>query len=118
MRMFHGSSSQTLALHEGLCLAGYESEAEDYTEGNGSPRAWLHAVDIDLDGLNVLELEDGYDRDGNIAPADLDPAGFPGTDVIVFADESPKGRAHITYRLLTAAALAAVTITGSSLIDY
>jgi hypothetical protein len=110
--MYHGSSSRDLPLHEGLCLAGEEDAALDYALYSAfGPDRYVHEVTADLDGLTVLHLDEGYDRDENIAPADLDPSAFPGADVIVFADETIRGRAHDTYRLLTPAALAAVTVT-------
>jgi hypothetical protein len=113
MRMFHGSSSQTLALHEGLCLAEDENIARDYaiyTSGD----SYLHDLELSFAGLTVTELDEGYDRDANIAPADLDPSAFPGTDIITFTDETITGREHVTYRLLTPAALAAVTVMATS----
>ena len=118
MRMFHGSSSQTLDLHQGICLTEHDSIARDYAIYSSSDAGCIHHVEFAFAGLSVLELDEGYDRDANIAPADLDPAAFPGTDVIIFADETITGRAHLTYRLLTPAAIAAVTVTGSSDADY
>jgi hypothetical protein len=109
MTMFHGTSSAGLPLHEGLCLAEDDERAWDYARCAFGDIRYVHRAELDLDGLTVLELDEGYQRDGNVAPADLDPAGFPGTDVIVFDDETPHGRYHVTYRLLTSRALAALT---------
>jgi hypothetical protein len=114
MTMYHGSRDEQIVLHEGLCLTGSYWNAVSYAMG---ARRFAHEVTVGLDGLTVLNLDEGFDRDENIAPADLDPAGFPGTDVLVFTDEDPQGREHETYRLLTPAALAAVTVVSAEDLD-
>ncbi len=106
--MYHGTSSATLPVHAGLCLTGDRDHAADYAAACYGTR-YIHEVAIDLTGLTVRDLDAGYDRDANDAPADADPADFPGADVIVFADETPAGHRHTTWRLLTPAALAAIT---------
>jgi hypothetical protein len=106
--MYHGNYESTAVLHPGLCLTDDDDLARDY--GRGS-RGRLHALDVDLAGLTVADLADGYDHDENTAPGD-DGQGF-GADVIVFWDETDAGRRHRTWRLMTPAALAAVTVAGS-----
>lgn len=105
--MFHGNHEAGITLHPGLCLTDDDDAARDY--GRGS-RGWVHALDVDLDGLTVTET-DGYDHDANEAPGDYDLS--LGADIIVFWDETDDARRHQTWRLLTPAALAAVTVTGS-----
>ena len=113
--MFHGTDNEALPVHEGLCLTPREDAAEDYARNAAGYDGRLHEVSLDLDGLTVLEAA-GYDRDANRACGDGTEAY--GADVLVFTDESPKGREHLTYRLMTAAALAAVTVITTSITDW
>jgi len=108
--MYHGSSSQTPALHEGLCLAEDDDAARDYAFA-ACQAHYLHTVDIDLTGLVVIDAPGDWDRDENTAASDF--GGSYGADVIVYDDETPVNRRHVTYRLMTPAALAAVTVTGT-----
>lgn len=112
MRMFHGSSSQTVALHDGLCLTDEDDAARDYANAAYGTH-YLHTVTIDLAVLTVTEIEGDWDRDENTAASDFG-GGYDGADVIVYDDETPMNRRHVTYRLMTRAALAAVTVTGTS----
>lgn len=109
--LWHGTAEAELPLHEGLCLAETESAADGYRRYNRG--RYVHAVILDFEGLRVMELDDRYDRDANTAPADADPRDYD-ADVIIFTDETPDGKEHATYRLLTAAALAAVTVTATA----
>lgn len=110
--MYHGTSSAALPIHEGLCLTSDDDRAREYAAACYGTR-YVHEVTIDLAGLAVTDLDEGYDRDANEAPADADPASF-GCDVIIFADETPHGHHHTTWRLLTTAALAAITVTATT----
>jgi hypothetical protein len=113
--MFHGNRASSLTLHEGLCLTpGYYSAVSYTRYGAQDDRHFVHAVELDLDGLAVQEA-DGYDRDENLAAGDLH-LRYSG-DVLVFEDEDQDGQWHETYRLLTAAALARVTVTASEDLD-
>jgi hypothetical protein len=109
LTMHHGTSCGTLPLHEGVCLADDEGPAAEYALSAHGTHL-VHTVTLALDGLEVLEV-DGYDHDGNTAPGD-DGEGY-GADVIIFDDETPHQHRHVTYRLMTPAALAAVTVTGT-----
>lgn len=114
MRMFHGSSSPVLALHEGLCLTDDDDRARDYAAAAFGAH-WLHEVSLDLDGLVVIDVEDGWDRDEAVAAGDH--GDVPGADVLVYQDESPHNHRHCTWRLMTPAALAAVTPAGTAGLD-
>lgn|SRR5487761_1659574 len=110
LTMYHGSSAGEVSLHQGLCFTDDVERARDYAlYGGFGPVRYVHSAVIDFDGLVVAEM-DGFDRDENVAPGDLAASG--GADVIVYDDETPAGRRHRTYRLLTAAALARLTVTG------
>jgi hypothetical protein len=111
MRMFHGSSSQTLELHQGLCLTDDEDSARDYAFAAFATHM-LHTADVELAGLVVIDAPGDWDRDENTAASDN--GDDYGADVIVYDDETPMNRRHVTYRLLTPAALAAVTVVASS----
>ena len=111
MILYHGTTQAELPLHPGLCLAASDTCAGQYRAYNGG--RYVHEASLALGALTVLDLDEGYDRDANLAPADLDPASFD-ADVIVFTDETPGGKEHLTYRLLTARALAALTVTGTT----
>lgn len=106
MEMAHGTTT-TFTPHLGLCLTDDETAAADYAiydaHDDGDPV--LHFVDIDLDGLTVTEI-DGYNPTSNHAPGDNDEAFA--ADVIVFDDETIRGRGHRTWRLMTPAAVAAL----------
>lgn len=110
--MFHGSSSQTLDLHQGLCFTDDEDSARDYANAAYSTHM-LHTADINLTGLTLTEISGDWDRDENTAASDFG-GGYDGADIIVYDDETPMNRRHATYRLMTPAALAAVTIVASS----
>jgi hypothetical protein len=112
MRMFHGSSSDTVALHQGLCLTDADDAARDYANAAWGTH-YLHTVDIDLDGLTVADAPEDWDRDENTAASD-NGGDYDGADIIVYGDETPMNHRHVTYRLMTPAALAAVTIVASS----
>lgn len=101
---------------EGWCLTDDEARAERY----GRAGATLATIDIDLDGLTVVEVA-GYDRDENETPADS--AAFraaraaEGADVLVYEDEDESGRQHTTWRLVSDRAVAACRVVGTRIID-
>lgn len=106
--MYHGSSSPVLVLHEGLCLTDDPERAAEYAYNSG----YVHEVEIDLDALSEVEAEGEWDHDEAAARSDFDAPDY-GADVITYDDESPWGRGHRTWRLMTPAALAAVTVAGT-----
>ncbi len=110
--MYHGNAGK-LGLHTGLCLADDPDIAYDYAAATagGYDLRYVHTVELDLDGLRVVEVA-GYDRDDNVAPGDGDDTY--GADVMVYDDETITGRAHRTWRLMTPAALAALTHTSTT----
>jgi len=111
MVLWHGGRS--VERHSGLCLTDCERTAAAYAERSCSDADSVHTVEIDMDSL-VVEHVDAYDRDADSAPADSakDRARYlaAGVDVVVFADEDPRGRGHLTYRLISERALAAVAV--------
>lgn len=107
--MYHGNGSR-LALHTGLCLTDDLRSARDYASYDHADGV-VHTVEVDLHGLRVVEV-DGFDRDENLAAGD-DFTAFD-ADVIVYTDETITGRAHRTWRLMSDAALTAVTLTATT----
>lgn len=105
--LYHGAHTK-YALHVGQCYTPERDSAEAYALGRGV----VAEIELCLDGLRVVELDHGYDRETNDAPADLDPAAAAvehSADVVIFSDEDDRGREHTTYRLLTPAAVSAIT---------
>lgn len=109
MTYYHGGAN--INLHSGLCLVDCDRAAADYAEGRGGE---VVEVEVDLSGLNVVEVE--------VTRAMIDEQSFPGdtkaeraalladgVDAIEYDDMTPEGRTHRTLRLISAAALAAVT---------
>lgn len=104
--MYHGKAGD-LELHPGLCLTDDFDIAADYAiYGSFGDGKAVHTVEIDLTGLTVVEVED-FDRDENFAAGD-DYTAFGGADIIVYKDETIRGQAHTTWRLMSDAALAAL----------
>ena len=103
MTLFHSTSSAFTA-HIGLCLT-------DSTRAVYGTRRY--EVELTLSGLTVRRVEvSTQDRDDNNWPGDtttsLKALAADEIDVVVYADEDDQGRQHNTYRLVTAAAVAAV----------
>lgn len=110
--LFHGTDHDALPVHSGLCLADDEDAAGTYGEH-------VFEVELDLDGLTVEDVEidlSAIKRDGEDYPADSarDRAAYlaRGVDVITYSDIADRlggGSEHITYRILSARALARIT---------
>lgn len=115
MTGYHGTAQTEWTLHVGLCLALDADNAENYaTEWATSSRpARVVEVELDLDGLNVVEAEAG-DRDSATWAGDsaTSIAAYvaAGADVLVYEDEDYRGRSHETYRLVSERALAAAKV--------
>ncbi len=112
MRLHHGAHAR-FALHLGLCLAEERSTARRY-----AGRSEIVAeVDLDIAGLTVERVA-AYDRNANDAAgdteADLTALAARGVDVLVYGDEDPHGQSHETYRIVSARALAALTVVSVS----
>ncbi len=94
----------------GMCLTEDERVAGHYARARaGSPQVARYT--LALKGLRVKEVE-GYDRGCDVAPGDHGE-DMGGADVIVFRDESPEGRAHETWRIVSEKGLAALTPEGA-----
>lgn len=108
--LYHGSHRGELVLHLGLCLTSDEDAARVY---GGYDDENVYGLTLDLTGLTVLHVDtddDAYDRDEQRWPGDdNDPTCYGDADVIVYDDEDECGNRHDTYRLLTPAALAAIS---------
>jgi len=111
--MYHGSHNEimgTHAAHVGLCITDSLSSAQTYAGRWGV----VYAVELDLDALDVVEVE-GYDHDSDEAPGDS--GEYPDADVIVYEDEDERGQSHTTWRLVSARAVAACTLTVERYMD-
>lgn len=100
MTLYHGG--RALVVHDGLCLADSEYAAEDYASGRGEV---VTSIELPYH-LAVREVEvsredrDNMDYPGD-RPADRRMLESEGVDVIVYDDETPTGRQHRTYRLVS-----------------
>lgn len=113
MTGYHGTCQANWALHVGACLAQWPETAEGYAAewaGPGFP-ARVFEVELDLDGLNVVEAEAG-DRDSATWAGDYDLESYAaaGADVITYEDEDYRGQSHNTYRLVSERAVAAARV--------
>lgn len=112
MRMFHGSTRGFTA-HIGVCLTDDQAAAWDYAVRGIKP-GQLVTVDLQLHGLRVEKgrpFEDGADACGDSA-AEVKRLRRRGVDVVEFTDQSPGGRQHRTWRLISRKALRAVSPNG------
>ena len=103
--MHHGSRDG-ISLYIGLCLTDDADLAAHYGRT-------IDAVELDLAALTVAEAP-AYDRETNEAPGDTEEqlAAYAalGIDVLVFMDETPRGRTHRTWRIASSRGLAAVRV--------
>jgi len=99
--ILHHGAHTAFTLHIGQCWTEDESDALTYGEHLGT-------VELDMSGLVVRELDEGYDRDEDESPGDR--GQDYGADVIVYDDETPRGQAHTTYRIMTQRGVDAATI--------
>lgn len=99
----HRNPDMLTAAAEGWCLTDDRDAALRYGP-------YVAVVEIDLDALTIVEV-DGYDREANYTPADS--AAFraaQNADVLGYDDENEHGEYHYTWRLASAAAVAAARI--------
>ena len=106
MKLYHGG--EELSKHSGLCLCEMANIAEQYARQQGGI-VW--EMTADLSGLNILDVQVSQDDlDNNEYPGDRaeQRAAYiaQGVDVIRFADQTDRGYAHQTLRILSEAALA------------
>lgn len=111
--MYHGTRNQDWTAHIGACLTTREESAQVYATQRGQ----VVEVDLDMSDLEVVEVE-GYDRNTNEARGDraADIAEIE-ADVIVYQDEDEMGRSHDCYRLVSAKAVAAVSVVAVTRYD-
>lgn len=105
MQVFHGSHAGTKEGFIGICLT--ESPMSAWVYGGRASAQSIMITSLCLAGLQVKEVN-GYNRDDNDAPGD--DGNTHGADVLIFDDEDEDGREHTTYRLMTQAAVDALTI--------
>ena len=108
MTLYHGTRS-ALTLHAGLCLANREASAAAYGRD-------VHTLTLDASALTVREMAITQDMiDAQDFPADTaaEVASLvaEGVDAIAYDDMDPNGGTHRTIRLLSARALAAVSVS-------
>jgi len=107
---YHGTNG-ALELHHGVCFTRDERNASHYGD--------VHVAEIDLSGLNVeriyFDQEEARQRyENNEYPCDnkKEIAKYisAGIDAIVYDDYDMHGNPHVTLRLLSDKALAAVAV--------
>lgn len=102
----HSNADALTTPAEGWCLTDDEIAAGHYG-------CHIATLEIDLDSLTVERVA-GYDRDENETPADSAAfraaAAARGVDVVIYSDETERGREHATYRLVSERAVAAVRV--------
>ena len=115
MTGYHGTNQAEWNLHVGACLALDSDIAENYAAewATASKLGRIYEVELDIDGLNVVEAEAG-DRDNATwagdSAASLASYVADGADVLVYEDEDYRGRSHETYRLVSERAVAAARV--------
>jgi hypothetical protein len=110
--LYHGSTTEPTP-RIGMCLTDCDRIASSYAGWRTGQGGVVSELEIDLSGLTVVEV-DGYDRDSDEAPGDISYGAELDADVIVYQDESPRGRSNTTWRLVSARAVAAVTIVSTT----
>lgn len=111
--MYHGGNPT--APHEGMCLTDNLFSAVGYAEKNAA--CTVLEIEVDWDAVTVGAGE-GFEHDGNgtwSAPSDTDLTSD--TDIIEFDDQGMNFEAHTTWRLMTAAAVAATRIVAVHEVD-
>ena len=99
----HRIASALTVAAEGWCL----TDDRDAALGYGHVIA---TVEIDLDSLTMVAAG-GYDRVANETPSDSRAyRAAQGADVLGYDDENERGEYHYTWRLASAAAVAACRI--------
>lgn len=102
LTLFHGAHTAYVP-HVGQCYTPDERAAEIYADHG---RGVISEVKLDLTGLRVVEVEP-YDWDADEAPGDRRRQRYK-ADVIVYQDATETGREHLTYRLMSKRAVAAI----------
>jgi len=117
LTLYHGTYTSELALHKGLCLTDDWTAAKRYADqyaGIEGDTPSVHTVEVDMTGLNVVDLGETWRSEPETAAQDAarfaDAAHDHDADVIVYGDYALGVGRMTTWRLLTDRALDAVTI--------
>lgn len=110
MTFFHGTKNDNVTLHIGFCVTTDEDAARRYGR-----YGVLAELAIDTSALRILSVDvSREDIDANNWPGDTAASAAAivadGYDAVEYTDMDCDGNTHPTLRLLTAAAVAAVTI--------
>lgn len=110
MTYFRGTKSSTPSPRIGWCLTTDEDAAAKYARG-----AQVFAFSFNDSGLVVVDVEvSREDMDENNWPGDtvasIAALVAQGYDAVTYLDMDESGRTHPTLRLLTPAAVAALTV--------
>jgi hypothetical protein len=108
--LYRGNGSGKVRI--GSCWTDELRIAAAYADASNGKAGVVVEAEVDFAGLVVLDgfdVED-YDPDTDRAPGDDGDFERWGADVIVYEDEDPYGRRHMTWRLLTEKAVSAVKV--------
>lgn len=115
MTTMHHGTRRKFARHIGLCLTDDESSAAAYGQGGE-----VVTVEIDLSSLVVERVADfrvdDVTADGD-AVESIERYAARGVDVLRYEDQDPAGRTHTTWRLVSARALASVSVVEAAYED-
>ena len=89
MILYHGSENKNWAPHDGACFTDSLDSAANYGD-------WIQVIEL-CEDVEWVAVE-GYDRETNTAPGDVDPAILP-APVVEYDDEDPCQREHTTWRI-------------------
>ena len=112
MAFFHGTRNDEFAAHTGLCVT---------TDADAARRYGRNGIMVELEiatcNLRILAAQvSREDIDANNWPGDtaasIAALVAQGYDAVTYLDMDGDGHAHPTLRLLTPAAVAAVTVVG------
>ena len=107
MTLYHGTSKASWQPHQGACLTTSREIAAQYGR-------LIVAVEVELGELTTDDRTADVDRDEQSWPGDtqrsLDALAAAGLDLVTYDDETPTGREHLCYRLVSPAAVQAVAV--------
>lgn len=111
MQLFHGSR-HSFTPYVGLCLTDDRDAAADYAQGMGVCGD-VTTVNLAFAGLRVLKarrFEQGSRDACGDSAEEIARLQKRRVDVVEFEDEAPGGRRHMTWRIISKKALAALTV--------
>lgn len=110
MTFFHGTSRTDWAPHSGACLVDDERVAREYARGGVVYRVevarGLYVEDVEVTQARRAEMDYPGDK-----AAERRAFLAEGVDALEYDDETESGRQHRCFRLLSADALSACTVT-------